>query len=39
MEGHLMIDELISARRPLEDAEAALFDLEGGVALRQLLIP
>ena len=34
-----MIDELISARRPLDDAEQALLDLEGGAALRQLLIP
>ncbi|WP_277986119.1 zinc-binding dehydrogenase [Nocardioides zhouii] len=39
MEGTLMIDELISARRPLADAEQALLDLEGGAVLRQLLIP
>jgi S-(hydroxymethyl)glutathione dehydrogenase / alcohol dehydrogenase len=37
--GELYLDELISARRPLEDAEAALQDLAAGRALRQLLIP
>jgi len=33
------VDELISARRPLEDAEDALDRLASGTALRQLLLP
>jgi S-(hydroxymethyl)glutathione dehydrogenase/alcohol dehydrogenase len=39
MAGDLLIDELISGRRPLEEASAALDDLESGGALRTLLIP
>ncbi len=39
VEGGLMIEEMISARRPLADAEQALLDLESGTAFRQLLIP
>lgn len=39
LDGHLLIDELISARRPLEEAESNLTDLARGHALRQLLIP
>jgi S-(hydroxymethyl)glutathione dehydrogenase/alcohol dehydrogenase len=39
VEGRLLIDELISDRRPLAEAEAALLDLEGGATFRQLLIP
>ena len=39
MDGHLDIESLVSARRPLEDAAAALDDLATGHALRQLLIP
>jgi len=37
--GDLMLDELVSGRRPLEDAEAALQDLAAGRTLRTLLIP
>lgn len=37
--GELLVDELISARRPLEDAEDALAQLASGTALRQLLLP
>jgi S-(hydroxymethyl)glutathione dehydrogenase/alcohol dehydrogenase len=37
--GELFVDELISARRPLEDAEDALAQLASGTALRQLLLP
>jgi S-(hydroxymethyl)glutathione dehydrogenase/alcohol dehydrogenase len=37
--GDLQLDELVSGRRPLEDAEAALADLAAGRALRQLLVP
>jgi S-(hydroxymethyl)glutathione dehydrogenase / alcohol dehydrogenase len=37
--GDLMLDELVSGRRPLEDAEAALQDLAAGRALRTLLVP
>jgi S-(hydroxymethyl)glutathione dehydrogenase/alcohol dehydrogenase len=37
--GELYLDELVSGRRPLEEAEAALEDLAAGRALRQLLIP
>ena len=39
MDGDLDIESLVSARRPLEDAAAALEDLAAGHALRQLLIP
>lgn len=39
MAGRLLVDELISARRPLEEAEASLSLLASGDALRQLLIP
>jgi S-(hydroxymethyl)glutathione dehydrogenase/alcohol dehydrogenase len=39
MDGHLLLNELISARLPLESAAAALDDLESGHALRTLLIP
>ena len=39
MEGKLLLDEMISARRPLEDAAAAIEDLSGGSPLRQLLVP
>ena len=37
--GDLMLDELVSGRRPLEDAEAALQDLAAGRTLRTLLLP
>jgi len=37
--GDLMLDELVSGRRPLEDAEAALQDLAAGRTLRTLLVP
>lgn len=39
MAGRLFVDELISARRPLDDVEDALDQLASGAALRQLLIP
>ncbi len=39
MDGDLLLTELISAREPLESAEAALGDLAAGRALRTLLIP
>ncbi|WP_337005043.1 MULTISPECIES: Zn-dependent alcohol dehydrogenase [unclassified Microbacterium] len=39
MDGQLKIDPLISGRRPLAEAAAALDDLEAGSALRTLLIP
>ena len=39
LRGELMLDELVSGRRPLEDAEAALQDLAAGRALRTLLVP
>lgn len=39
MAGELMLDELVSSRRPLEAAAQALDDLEAGHALRTLLIP
>jgi S-(hydroxymethyl)glutathione dehydrogenase / alcohol dehydrogenase len=39
MEGQLDLESMISARRPLEEAGAALADLNAGEALRQLLIP
>lgn len=39
MDGQLLLDPLISARRPLAEAAAAFDDLESGEALRTLLIP
>lgn len=39
MDGELKIDELITARRPLSEAAAALDELGAGSALRTLLIP
>ena len=39
MDDQLKIDPLISGRRPLSEAAAALDDLEAGSALRTLLIP
>lgn len=39
MAGRLLVDELVSAHRPLEEAEASLDLLASGDALRQLLIP
>ncbi len=39
MVGDLLLNELVSARLPLESAAAALDDLESGRALRTLLIP
>ncbi len=39
MDGELMLAELVSSRRPLDAAPAALDDLEAGQALRTLLIP
>lgn len=39
MDGKLLLDELISARRPLEETEESLRDLASGSVLRQLLIP
>ena len=39
MSGDLLLDELVSARRPLEAAVASLDDLQRGEALRILLIP
>jgi len=39
MDGSLKIDELITARRPLEHAAAALDELATGSSLRTLLIP
>ncbi len=39
MSGDLDLDAMVSARRPLEEAAAALEDLAGGSVLRQLLIP
>ena len=39
MAGELLLDELVSARRPLDQAVASLDDLQNGVALRTLLIP
>jgi S-(hydroxymethyl)glutathione dehydrogenase/alcohol dehydrogenase len=37
--GDLLLDELVSRRRPLEEAAASLDDLASGGTLRQLLIP
>ncbi|MGH3690691.1 MAG: alcohol dehydrogenase catalytic domain-containing protein [Microbacterium sp.] len=39
LDGQLKIDPLISGRRPLSEAAAALDDLEAGSVLRTLLIP
>ena len=39
MDGQLKLDPLISGRRPLSEAAAALDDLEAGGVLRTLLIP
>jgi Zn-dependent alcohol dehydrogenase len=39
MSGELDLDAMISARRPLAEASAALDDLATGSALRQLLLP
>ena len=39
MSGDLDLESMISARRPLDEAEAALADLNAGAALRQLLLP
>lgn len=39
MSGDLDLESMVSARRPLSEAKAALADLNSGLALRQLLIP
>lgn len=39
MAGDLLLDELVSSRRPLNQAVASLDDLQNGVALRTLLLP
>lgn len=39
MDGQLILDPLISSRRPLAEAAAAFDELEAGLALRTLLIP
>ncbi|WKG04006.1 Zn-dependent alcohol dehydrogenase [Mycolicibacterium sp. HK-90] len=39
MDGTLLLDPLVSHRRPLDEAADALNDLQAGTALRQLLIP
>lgn len=39
MDGYLRLEELVSARRPLSEAPAALDELNAGLALRTLLIP
>lgn len=39
MNGDLDLESMISARRPLDEADAALRDLASGSALRQLLLP
>jgi S-(hydroxymethyl)glutathione dehydrogenase / alcohol dehydrogenase len=39
MAGELLLEELVSARRGLDDAESALWDLESGLVLRTLLVP
>ena len=39
MDGELRLEELVSGRRPLDGASAALDELDAGVALRTLLIP
>jgi len=37
--GDLLLDELVSRRRPLEEAAASLDDLASGATLRELLVP
>lgn len=39
MSGDLDLESMVSARRPLSEAQSALDDLSSGLALRQLLIP
>ena len=39
MTGELLLEEMITARRPLDEAAPALQDLAAGAQLRQLLIP
>lgn len=39
MDGVIDLESMVSARRPLEDAAAALAELGTGAALRQLLMP
>jgi S-(hydroxymethyl)glutathione dehydrogenase/alcohol dehydrogenase len=39
MDGELRLEELVSGRRPLDGASAALDELDAGTALRTLLIP
>jgi len=39
MSGDLLLDELVSGRRPLEEVVASLDDLQNGDALRTLLLP
>lgn len=39
MNGDLDLESMVSARRPLDETDAALRDLASGSALRQLLIP
>jgi S-(hydroxymethyl)glutathione dehydrogenase / alcohol dehydrogenase len=39
MRGELELDRLVTARRPLDDAGAALDALEAGRAMRTLLVP
>jgi len=39
MNGDLDLESMVSARRPLDEADAALRDLASGSALRQLLLP
>lgn len=39
MSGDLDLESMVSSRRPLSEAAAALHDLDSGSALRQLLIP
>jgi len=39
MAGELLLDELVSSRRPLDQVVASLDELQSGVALRTLLLP
>lgn len=39
MDGQIMLEPLISGRRPLSEAQEALDELQSGAALRTLLIP